>query len=91
MQVLLTDPGPMLFHAEVLRREGVEMGYLRSASYGFTLGGSVGLAMVDSGGVPIDAAWLAAGQWSVQVGNEVVPARVSLAPMYDPANARIRG
>ena len=91
VQVLLTDPGPMLFHAEVLRREGVEMGYLRSASYGFTLGGSVGLAMVDSGGEPIDAAWLAAGQWSVQVGNEVVPARVSLAPMYDPANARIRG
>jgi glycine cleavage system aminomethyltransferase T/glycine/D-amino acid oxidase-like deaminating enzyme len=91
VQVLLTDPGPMLFHAEVLRREGVEVGYLRSASYGFTLGGSVGLAMVDSGGEPIDAAWLAAGQWSVQVGNEIVPARVSLAPMYDPANARIRG
>ena len=90
VQVLLTDPGPMLFHAEVLRRDGVEVGYLRSASYGHTLGGSVGLAMVDAGGDPVDAAWLESADWSVQVGNELVSARVSLAPMYDPSSARIR-
>ena len=47
VQVLLADPEPMMIHAEVLRRDGVEVGYLRSASYGFTLGGAVGLAMVD--------------------------------------------
>ena len=90
VQVLLTDPGPMLFHAEVLRRDGVEVGYLRSASYGHTLGGSVGLAMVDAGRAPVDAAWLESGDWTVQVGNDVVAARVSLAPMYDPSSARIR-
>jgi glycine cleavage system aminomethyltransferase T/glycine/D-amino acid oxidase-like deaminating enzyme len=92
VQVLLTDPEPLLHHAEVVRRDGVEVGYVRSASYGFTLGGAVGLAMVSSpGGAPVDAAWLAGGEWSVQVGNAVHPARVSVRPLYDPAGERLRG
>jgi 4-methylaminobutanoate oxidase (formaldehyde-forming) len=91
VQVLLTDPQPLLHHAEVVRRDGVEVGYVRSASYGFTLGGAVGLAMVASpDGAPIDRAWLDAGAWSVQVGNAVHPARVSLRPMYDPTGERLR-
>src|SRR5947208_7095357 len=50
VQVRLTDPGPLMFHAEVVRRDGLPVGYVRAASYGFTLGGAVGLAMVDAGG-----------------------------------------
>ena len=73
VQVLLADPEPMMVHAEVLRRDGVEVGYLRSASYGFTLGGAVGLAMVDAGAVgpgrAVDAEFVASGEWTVQVGN----------------------
>jgi 4-methylaminobutanoate oxidase (formaldehyde-forming) len=91
VQVLLGDPEPMLFHAEVVRRNGVEVGYLRSASYGHTLGGSVGLAMVDGGGEPVTPEWIKGAEWTVQVGNEVVPARVSLAPLYDPRSERTRG
>jgi 4-methylaminobutanoate oxidase (formaldehyde-forming) len=92
VQVLLTDPEPMLFHAEVLRRDGVAVGYLRSASYGHTLGGAVGLAMVTSpDGQPVDAAWLAAGRWQVLVGDALHDATVSLRPMYDPQGLRIRG
>ena len=91
VSVLVSDPQVLLFHAEVLRRDGVEVGYLRSASYGFSLGGSVGLAMIDGGGEPVSADWLAAGRWTVQVGNEIVAARVSLAPFYDPRGERIHG
>jgi 4-methylaminobutanoate oxidase (formaldehyde-forming) len=91
VQVLLDDPEPMLFHAEVVRRDDVEVGYVRSASYGFTLGGAVGLAMVDAGDRPADAEWLGGGEWTVQVGNAIVPARVSVAPMYDPRSERVRG
>jgi len=90
VQVLVEDPDPLLFHAEVLRRDGADVGYLRSASYGFTLGGAVGLAMVDGCGEPVDAQWLAAGSWTVQVGAAEYPARVSLTPMYDPTGARVR-
>ena len=39
----------MLFHAEVVRRNGKPVGYVRAASYGFTLGGAVGLAMIEGG------------------------------------------
>jgi glycine cleavage system aminomethyltransferase T/glycine/D-amino acid oxidase-like deaminating enzyme len=90
VQVLLTDPGPLMFHAELVRRGGLEVGYIRAASYGWTLGGAVGLAMVESGGVPIDQDWLDEGEWTVQFGDRIVPARVSLRPFYDPANKRIR-
>ncbi len=90
VQVLLTDPEPLLFHAEVVRRNGTEAGYVRAASYGWTLGGAVGLAMIDSGGKPIDQSWLDSGDWTVQVGERIVPARLSLRPLYDPASKRIR-
>jgi glycine cleavage system aminomethyltransferase T len=90
VQVLLTDPEPLMFHAEIVRRDGREVGYLRAASYGWTLGGAVGLAMIDSGGQPLDQAWLDQGEWTVQIADRIVPARVSLRPFYDPGSKRIR-
>ena len=90
VQVLLADPEPLLFHAEVVRRNGTEVGYVRAASYGWTLGGAVGLAMIDSGGTPADQSWLDSDDWTVQVGERIVPARLSLRPLYDPASKRIR-
>ena len=91
VQVLLTDPEPLMFHAEIVRRDGIEVGYIRAASYGWTLGGAVGLAMISSGGKPIDQGYLDSGDWTVQIGDRSYPARVSLRPFYDPANNRIRG
>jgi heterotetrameric sarcosine oxidase gamma subunit len=90
VQVLVTDPEPRLLHAEVLRRNGKPAGYLRSASYGFTLGGAVGLAMVDAD-EPISRAYLDSGEWTVQVGSACYPAVTSLRPLYDPASTRVRG
>jgi len=89
VQVLLTDPEPLLFHAEVVHRDGKPAGYIRSASYGFSLGGAVGLAMIDAD-KPIDQAYLDSGEWTVQIGAAVYPAVASLRPMYDPGNKRIR-
>ena len=78
-----------MFHAEVVRRNGKPAGYIRSASYGFTLGGAVGLAMIDAD-EPIDQAYLDACEWTVQIGAAVYPAVASLRPMYDSGNKRIR-
>jgi len=89
VQVRLTDPEPLMFHAEVVRRDGRPAGYIRSASYGFSLGGAVGLAMIDAD-EPIDQAYLDSGEWTVQIGAAVYPAVASLRPMYDPGNKRIR-
>ena len=87
--MLLLDPEPLMFHAEVVHRDGVAVGYVRAASYGHTLGGAVGLAMVQAEAA-LDPAWLDAGHWEVQVADRRVPARVSLAPLYDPKMLRIR-
>src|SRR5580700_5198692 len=89
VQVLLTDPEPLMFHAEIVCRDGRPAGYIRSASYGFTLGGAVGLAMIDAD-EPINQAYLDAGEWTVQIGEAVYPATVSLRPIYDPRNERIQ-
>jgi 4-methylaminobutanoate oxidase (formaldehyde-forming) len=90
VQVRLTDPEPLLFHGELVLRDGEVVGYVRAASYGWTLGGAVGLAMLDTGSVPLTADWLKAGTWTVDVGGTTYDAVVSLRPMYDPTNERIK-
>jgi 4-methylaminobutanoate oxidase (formaldehyde-forming) len=89
LQVLVLDPEPLLFHAEVVYRDGRALGYVRAASYGHTLGGAVGLAMID-GAEPIDQAWCEAGRWEIDIAGKRYPARASMRPMYDPENGRIR-
>ncbi|WP_433204525.1 GcvT family protein [Dactylosporangium sp. CS-047395] len=90
VQVLVTDPKALLHHAEVVRRDGRDIGYVRAASYGHTLGGAVGLAMLDAGAEPLDQAWLDAAPLTVEVAGAGYPARASLRPLYDPASARVR-
>lgn len=89
LQVLVLDPEPLLFHAEPVYRDGRPLGYVRAGSYGHTLGGAVGLAMIDAG-EPIDPAWCEAGRWEVDIAGRRYPARVSLQPMFDPQMTRIR-
>ena len=88
VQVLVTDPEPMLFHAEVVRRNDRPVGYIRAASYGHTLGGAVGLAMIDAG-EPIDAKYLEAS-WDVEIAGARHPVKASLKPLYDPENKKVK-
>ena len=84
-----SDPEPLMFHAEVVRRDGVPVGYVRAASYGHTLGGAVGLAMVEAG-EPVDR--VVPRRWSVDRRDRRprVPRPGVAAPLYDPTNDRIR-
>ncbi|HEY3801620.1 MAG TPA: FAD-dependent oxidoreductase [Kofleriaceae bacterium] len=90
VQILVKDPEPLLFHAEPILRDGIPLGYVRAASYGHTLGGAVGLAMLSAPGVAIEQKWLDAGRIEVQIGNDRFPAIASLRPLYDPTNARVK-
>jgi heterotetrameric sarcosine oxidase gamma subunit len=90
VQLQLLDPSPLLFHAEVIRRNGRPVGYIRSASYGHTLGGAVGLAMLE-GDEPITNTYLADATFTVEVAGTEFDAIASLRPLYDPTNERIRG
>ncbi|MCW5802963.1 MAG: GcvT family protein [Deltaproteobacteria bacterium] len=91
VQVLVKDPRPLLFHAEVVLRDGVPLGYVRAASYGHTLGGAVGLAMLEApAGAALDAKFLDAGTWEVDIAGTRYPAVASLRPLYDPENKKIK-
>ena len=69
------------------------VGDVRSGSYGHSLGGAVGLAMVHApaGGGGATAQWVASGTWEVDVAGRRYPATASLRPLYDPENKRIKG
>jgi 4-methylaminobutanoate oxidase (formaldehyde-forming) len=73
----------------VIWRDGVPVGYVRSASYGHTLGGAVGLAMIDVN-VPVDQAYLDSGQWAVEIAGARFPCAASATSLYDPQMLRIK-
>ncbi len=91
VQVLCTDPEPLMFHAEPVWRNGKAVGYVRAASYGHTLGGAVGLAMIEGGGEVVDGKFLESGEWQVEIAGKRYPARASMKPLYDPDNAKVKG
>jgi glycine cleavage system aminomethyltransferase T/glycine/D-amino acid oxidase-like deaminating enzyme len=94
VQVLVRDPAAMLFHAEIVRVNDRPCGYVRAASYGHTLGGAVGLAMIEAAAMPggvIDPKAIEAATWDVEIAGARYPATVSLRPLYDPTNLRIKG
>jgi 4-methylaminobutanoate oxidase (formaldehyde-forming) len=89
LQVLVKDPEPLMFHAEIVLRDGTPLGEIRSASYGHTLGGAVGLVMAEAN-EPITNAFVEEGEWEVDIAGRRYAAAVSLRPMYDPAGKRIK-
>ncbi len=80
----------MMYHAEIVRRNGHPVGDIRAASYGFTLGGAVGLAMIKAG-APVTQAYLDASDWEVDIAGTIYFAVASLRPLYDPRSDRVRG
>ena len=88
VQVLIEDPEPLLYGGEPVLRDGRWVGYVRAGAYGHTLGGAVGLAMLeDEAGLPADA--LANTHFEIDVAGTRYPARLSLRPLYDPDRHRV--
>lgn len=85
------DSEAMLWGGELIRRDGVVAGQVTSAAWGEATGACVGLAYVrqpDHG--VVDANWVNSGAYQVNVGGRLYPISVSLRPLYDPSNERIR-
>ena len=78
-----------MYHAEIVHRNGKPVGYVRAASYGHTLGGAVGLAMIEAG-EPVTSAYLDQGTWQVDIAGKLYPAVASMKPLYDPAMLRVK-
>lgn len=87
--VLVQNPMPLLHHGEVIWRNGEPISDIRSASYGHSVGGAVGLTMLESRD-PITKDYLTSGEWQVEIANEKYPCKVSLVPFYDPKNQKVK-
>jgi 4-methylaminobutanoate oxidase (formaldehyde-forming) len=85
------SPDAMLWGGEPILRNGVVAGQVTSAAWAETTGACVGLAYLRSGdGAQVDAKWIGAGAYEVNVGGTIHPITVSTKAIYDPANTRIR-
>jgi len=89
VQLLLSEPKTFLFHDEPIYRDGVLVGKVDSTQFGYTLGAAVILSWI-SGPENATIEFFTSGDYQVQTVNGMVPASVSLRPMYDPGSERVR-
>jgi glycine cleavage system aminomethyltransferase T len=85
------DPDAMLWSGELIMRDDAVAGQVTSAAWGATVGSCVGLAYLRAtDGAVINAGWINDGTYEVNVGGQLYPVSVSLRPLYDPANEKVR-
>ncbi|KAB2847649.1 MAG: FAD-dependent oxidoreductase, partial [Hyphomicrobiaceae bacterium] len=90
MAGFLADPSVILLGRETIFRNGVQVGWLSSGGFGYTVGKSIGLGYVrDANGVSRD--YVLAGKYELEVAGERVPVQVFLDAPYDPKGTRVRG
>ncbi len=89
LATFVTNGDVILSGRETVYRDGKRVGWLSSAGYGHTLGKSIGLGYVRDA-VGVDAGYVMAGNYELDVANERVPCSVSLAPLYDPKMRRVK-
>lgn len=85
-----TDPAIVLLGRETIYRNGERVGWLASGGFGYTVNKSIGYGYVRRPDPGVDAEFVLSGRYELEVATERVPAEVTLAPLYDPENARIR-
>jgi glycine cleavage system aminomethyltransferase T/glycine/D-amino acid oxidase-like deaminating enzyme len=86
--LLVEDDSADLFGNEPVFLAGSWVGYVRAAAFGYTVGGPVALAQV---ACPdgVTAEWLKSGRFTVRDDQREWPARLQIAPFYDPQRLRI--
>jgi 4-methylaminobutanoate oxidase (formaldehyde-forming) len=83
------DPEVVLLGRETILRSGKQVGYLTSGGFGYTIGKPIGFGYLrDAQGLTDD--FIRAGRYELIVAQDRVPCQLSLGPLYDPANARVR-
>lgn len=88
VQFLLDHKEPLLFHNEAIVRDGKIVSIITSGNYGHHLGGAVGLGYVPCEGE--SEADVLGSKYEIEIAGQRVPAKASLAPMYDPKAERVR-
>jgi glycine cleavage system aminomethyltransferase T len=85
VSVKLDDPEAILLHGESVIVDDRIVGTVMSAAYGHTVGGAVGLAMVEAETVATDGTTV-----EVDAADQMVEATLSTRALYDPSGSRMR-
>jgi glycine cleavage system aminomethyltransferase T len=88
LQFKLTDPEPLLYHAEPVLRDGEIVSYLTSGAYGHHEGAAMGMGYIPCKGEKL--ADVLASTFEIDVAGTRVKAEVSSKPFYDPTSARVK-
>ena len=88
VQFQLKNPEPLLFHNEVVVRDGEIVSIITSGNYGHHLGGAIGLGYVPSAGESAEE--VLASSYEIEIAGERHEAIASLKPLYDPGSLRVR-
>ncbi|MEQ8482437.1 MAG: FAD-dependent oxidoreductase [Hoeflea sp.] len=88
VQFQLKDPEPLLFHNEVIVRDGKIVSIVTSGNYGHHLGGAIGLGYVPCQGE--GASDVLNSTYEIEIAGERHAAIASLKPLYDPGALRVR-
>jgi len=88
VQFQLKNPEPLLFHNEVIVRDGKIVSIITSGNYGHHLGGAIGLGYVPCAGESADD--VLASTYEIEIAGERHSATASLKPLYDPGALRVR-
>ncbi len=86
--LVVEDASADLFGNEPVFHDGTWTGYVRAAAYGYSVGGPVALAQVSCQD-GVTGEWLKSGNFTVGSHSREWPARLQLAPFYDPQRLRI--
>ncbi|MEY4173962.1 MAG: hypothetical protein RI900_1127, partial [Actinomycetota bacterium] len=83
------DPAVVLLGRETIYRDGERVGWLTSGGFGYTIDRSIGYGYVrNPAGVTRD--WVLSGTYELEVAGQRHAAEVSLRPLYDPTNGRVK-
>jgi 4-methylaminobutanoate oxidase (formaldehyde-forming) len=86
----IDDPEVVLLGRETIYRDGVRVGWLTSAGFGYTVGKPLGYGYVRNA-EGVDPAFVLSGSYELEAAGARMRANVSLEPFYDPLDARVRG
>ncbi|MBK6465941.1 MAG: FAD-dependent oxidoreductase [Rhodobacter sp.] len=82
-------PEVVLLGRETIYRDGQRVGWLSSGGYGHTVGRSIGMGYVRRA-EGVDAEFVRAGRYELEVASERVAAAVHLEPLHDPKGLRVK-
>ena len=83
------SPDIILFGRETIYRNGLQVGWLSSGGYGYTIGKYIGYGYVRHD-QPIDNDFVLEGNYELEVATERVPCKVHLQPLYDATMSRVK-